>query len=697
LNARTALSAAGEAAAPAKRLAAMLRSATGLPLPVVENGGAIRLSLDPALAPALGKEGYRLDAKPSGVEITAANAPGLFYGAQTLLQLLPTEKPTGGWALPAVSIRDKPQFPWRGMMLDVSRYFLTKEYVMRYLDMMARHKMNVLHWHLIDDPGWRIEIKKYPKLTEIGAFRGKGANRYGGFYTQEDIREIVRHAAERHITIVPEIELPAHTISALAAYPWLGCTGKQFQVPTRHSISPELYCAGKESTWTFLEDVMDEVCGLFPGTFIHIGGDEAKYPRWKACPDCQAKMKELGLKSEHELQGWMTTRIEAYLAKKGRRIIGWDEILKCGVSPKAGVMTWYRPNTAVDGARRGNPVVMSLTRHAYFDTPESKLPGEPPAASWIPPVSLQNAYDWDPVPKALENDPAKKNILGASGCIWTDMFMHNARILADKPGEGTTASEAYVDYLSLPRMAALAEVTWTPKSLRDFDDFQDRMAKMYPRYIKAGYKFRTPTPRLDIRKNPDGTATVAAKSPIAGAVVRYTTDGSDPTTASPELTGTIALPKNAELKTATFAAGGKLRSLVATYSTKPPQKKSRNLAKFGKRIGEWKPGQAGIGKPKEMVFDATGPIDRNGTYTLTFIYTGGRHRLDIDGIEVVKNGTQVVAKDIHHGVTGARSNKNSYTFKIDNYETGASFKIKARVYGDTGNDTRGTVLIRREK
>ncbi len=643
----------------------------------------------------LSNEGYVLESSPNGITIVAAKPAGLFYGTQTLLQLLPSEvfrsdkASRTSWEIPAVSIKDTPALPWRGMMLDVSRYFFTKEYVLRYLDMMAMHKMNVLHWHLIDDCGWRIEIKKYPKLTELGGFRGKGDARYGGFYTQDDIREIVRYATDRNITIVPEIELPAHTLPALVAYPQLGCTGKQFEMPTRHSISPELYCAGKQSTQTFLEDVMTEVCALFPGTFVHIGGDEAKYVRWKNCPDCQAKIKELGLKSEHELQGWMTTQMEDFLAKKGKRIIGWDEILGCGVSEKAGIMTWHRPKTAVGGAKRGNPVVMSLTGHAYFDTAESKLPGEPPTATWIPPISLEKAYKWHPVPNGL-TDREARNVLGASGCVWTDQFLHKAHILADKPGEGTTKSEAYVDYLSLPRMAALAEVTWTKRELRDYDSFTDRMKRMYVRYTHADYKFRMPTPLLNTRKQADGSVTVTGSTPIEGGTVRYTLDGSEPVAKSLELTGPVSVSRDKVFKAVTFAPDGQAHSLTYTYADA-----SQKYAKHGKQIGEWKSGQPGNGSPKEMTFDATGFINANGRYLITFLYTRGRQRLDIDGIEVVKNDAQIVARDIHHGITGASHKNNTYTVEIDDYETGASFKVKAPVYGDTGNDSNGVVLIRR--
>jgi len=698
INSGTRIIYQGEAARkPAELLAATLRQASGFPLKVLPlTGGEMNvISLTTRRLDSLNREGYKLHSSAKKVDVTASAASGLFYGTQTLLQLLPPEvfntapSESVRWRIPPVEISDEPSFVWRGMMLDVARYFFTKEYVLRYLDMMAMHKMNVLHWHLVDDCGWRIEIKKYPKLTEIGGFRGKGEKRYGGFYTQDDVREIVQYAADRNITIVPEIEVPAHTLSALAAYPWLGCAGKQFSVPSRHSISPEIYCAGKKTTQYFLEDVMTEICDLFPGEFIHIGGDEAKYNRWKKCPDCQRKIKELGLKNEYELQGWMTTELEKFLAKKKKRIIGWADILECGVSPRAGLMTWHRPQTAVRGAKRGNPVVMSLTHHAYFDTAESRLPGEPPTARWIPPISLRKAYEWDPLPKGVTGD-AVKNILGANGCIWSDRFLHNANVLADKPGEGTVKSEAYVDYLSLPRMAALAEVTWTPENMRDYEGFTRRMRRMYLRYKNAGYNFRMPTPLLETVKNQDGSAEIYAASPIEGGTVRYTLDGTDPLPDSPLLEKQIVVGSDQTFKTATFAADDRTRSLVYTYMGGA----RKTTAKYGKKIGEWKSGQPGIGKPVEMVFDATGYINKNGKYQITFLYSKGRQRLDIDGIEVVINDQKTVAGDDHHGITGRQNRKNSYIVKIESYETGASFKIKARVYGDTGNDSNGTVFIR---
>ena len=589
--------------------------------------------------------------------------------------------------IPCVEISDSPNYPWRGMMLDVSRYFFDKDFMLHYLDMMAMHKMNMLHWHIIDDSGWRIEIKKYPKLTSIGAFRGEGVNRNGGYYTQEEIKEIVNYATERNITIVPEIELPAHTLAAIVAYPHLGCTGQQHVVPNRHFISRDLYCAGKATTWEFLEDVMDEVVELFPSEFIHIGGDEAKYDRWKKCKKCQQLIKDEGLKNEHELQGYMTRRIEKYLKKYNRRIIGWDEILATGVTNRAGIMTWHRPATAVQGAKRGNPVVMSLTGHTYFDAPESKLPGELPGATWIAPISLEKAYNWEPRPKGL-SDAEAKNILGASGCIWTDQFLHKP-FLADMPAMNERRSELYVEYFSLPRMAALAEVTWTAKPNRDWKDFSQRMARQYVRYTNAGYNYRVPVPEVTAQKTAGGFSLTAA-NPIEGGTVRYTTDGSYPNIYSAVYDSPVTIKDKKSFKAIAVAPDGKHHSLDFEFRGTDPKFKS-----YGAKLGQWKSGQAGSGKAKTITYDATGLIDKNGTYLITFIYTGGEFRLDIDGIAVYKNQRKI-AEDRHHGFTGGQKRKNTYTFKIDEYETGAEFKIKADIYGDEGDDSKGLIFIKRK-
>lgn len=687
-----------DCAAAAELLAHSLRRATGLALAVGTAGsagpGSIHLQLG-AVANTQSREAYQLVAREGGVVLTGSTPAGLINGTQTLRQLLdagiyhPTKLDVAAWPIPPVTITDEPAYPWRGMMLDVARYFFTKEYVLRYLDMMAMHKMNVFHWHLIDDCGWRIEIKKYPRLTSIGAWRGQGQERSGGFYTQADIREIVAYAKARNIEVVPEIEIPAHTLSALAAYPELGCLGKSFEVPTRHSISPEIYCVGKESTWVFLEGVMDEVCGLFPTNFIHIGGDEAHYDRWNHCEHCQKLMQKEGLKSAKELQGWTTTRIEKILKKHNKLIIGWDELLDCGVSNQAGIMTWNNPSTAVKGAQRGNPIVMSLTGHAYFDVAESKLPGEPPTAGWIAPISLEKAYGWEPTPTGLDAKAAK-NILGATGCVWSDQFLHRAAILADKPGRGTAASEAYVDYLSLPRMAALAEVTWSAQATRNYPDFSQRMKQHYLRYQQAGYQFRMPTPTIEARRLADGRLSITGECPIAGGSIRYTLDGSEPGSDSKALTAPLTAPNDASLKAATYAANGS-HSLTWTLIDE-----TNKFAQIGKKIGAWKSGQVGSGSAKAVTFDATGFIDGNGTYLITFQFTHGVQRLDIDGIEVVRNGSDPVGQDRHHGFTGSSQQANAYTIKVANYQTGAAFTLKAMIYGDTGDDSNGVVLIRKQ-
>ncbi|MFD0895393.1 family 20 glycosylhydrolase [Luteolibacter ambystomatis] len=684
---------ADTASQPAARiLADQLFKSTGYRLPIQSqaNGAAIILRVEGSAA--AGAESYKLAVASSGATITAPAYAGIANGVQTLLQLLPSaiysdhEVKGRTWVIPAVRIEDQPSYAWRGMMLDSSRYFFDKAFVLRYLDIMAAHKLNVLHFHLIDDAGWRLEIKKYPKLTEIGAFRGEGPTRQGGFYTQEDIREIVKYAADRNITVVPELELPAHTLSAIAAYPWLSCTGKEQKVPAVHFISDDLYCAGKATTWQFLHDVLDEMCVLFPSTYIHIGGDEAKYTKWKACPDCQKKMKELGLKSEHELQGWMTTEVENYLKKKGRQILGWDEILGCGVSTTAGLMPWHDPKAVTEGAKRGNPLVLALTNRCYFDVPESKEPGEVPGATWLPPISLQQAYEWHPTPDGL-TPQQEKTVLGAEGCLWSDQFLHKP-FLADTTPFNEDRSARYLEYLMLPRAAALAEVTWTPKASRDWKDFSTRMARQYARYAAAGWNHRLPIPQVTFTKGTDGKLTATAVSEVEDGGIRYTTDGNWPLAYSPAYTKPVTVEKESDFRAVAVNADG---HISLPFQTKAADNR---FAKYGEQIGEWKSGKVGDRKPLTVEFDATGKINQAGTYEVTFQFTDGKQRLDIDSVEVFLNQDSV-AKDVHHGTTGATNDKNVYRLKVDRYETGASFKIRAAVYGDEGSDSNGVVLLKK--
>ncbi len=697
-----------EAKGPAELLALSLRKATGFALPVKqssvsENQIVYRSKSD------LGKEAYQLNVNSARVEIVASKSGGFIYGGNTLLQLLPAEvfkKETTKsikWLVPAVKIKDKPEYAWRGMMLDVSRYFFTKDFILKYLDIMAMHKMNVFHWHLIDDSGWRLEIKKYPKLTTIGGFRGEGKKRYGGFYTQDEIREVVKYAADRNITIVPEIEIPAHTHPALVAYPHLGCTGEQFKPQTRQTISSEIYCAGKDTTWKFLTDVMDEVCELFPSPWIHVGGDEARYGRWEKCPHCQAKIKKEGLKDAHELQGWLTVKMEAYLAKKGKRIIGWDEVLATGVTKQTGIMQWRNNNTASKSVEADHPVVRAHNRHAYFDTPESFHKDEPRAANWIPPISLQKSYEWDLVPEGVKEED-KKYVLGVNGCVWCNILFvctydekDKRPPISDQPGEGTTRSEQYVEYLSLPRMAALAEVSWTRKPLRNYEDFSARMKRMYVRYSNVNFTYRLPMPTISSKRNENGTWSVTSTIPAEGATVHYTTDGSEPNADSPQLQAGTVVKDLKKLRYRTVAADGKTMSL-AHYNEVPIPEKFKN---HGLLLGDWKPLEvrSKSKSSKTIEFDATGKITGNGVYEITFERTVGSTRLNLQGVEVLKDEIDPVDKDIHKGFTATRrtpAEKNVYTITVSNYETGASFTVKAKVH-TRGDYSKGLVFIRKVK
>lgn len=684
----------------AELAALFLRPATGFQLKVEKSADPSTEANAIALAKTgddkMHKEGYTLNASATNVLIAARNGRGLTYGVQTLRQLLPTdifspEKEDAKWAIEGCSITDYPGFPWRGMMLDVSRYWFTKEFVLRYLDIMALHKMSVLHWHVVDDAGWRIEIKKYPKLTEIGGFRGEGDKRYGGFYTQEEIREIVQYATDRGITIVPEIELPAHTLSAVVAYPHLSCHGKQRKMPTRHSISKDLYCPGKATTWTFLEDVMDEVCELFPGTYIHIGGDEANYRNWAKCKDCQALMEKENIKDLHHLHGYMNRRIEKYLQSKGRQIIGWAEVLKCGVSPKAGIMIWRNWGAAAKGAARGNMVVASPTRHCYFDTTESRNPGEPPGTLWIPPVSLKNAYDWHPV-RGNVTPEAAKNFAGGNGCVWSDQFLHKPDILPDEPGQGTSHSESYVEYISLPRMAALAEVNWTPREQRDFDDFRERMKDQYVRYIHKGYNFRLPLPELTVEKQTDGSSKVSAERHfITDGKIRYATDGNNPSAKSPVLKDVITVKDMDKFRAATFSADGRKQSLV-TMSLDLPDR----IRRMGSMIGQWKAGQL-TAKPKEHSFDGTGIVGADGPFGLAFVQVKGSKPITIHSVEIFRNDVnKIYSKVRKKALAVVKANKKGSTVQVNikGYETGATFKFKVEMSTAGGADSEGYVLLR---
>lgn len=467
-----------------------LEPATGFHLDLASrpSSKAITLKLDPSLQ-ALGDEGYRLVSEPGGVTIVGFRPAGVFYGIQTLRQLLPTSIFRKArvseieWEVPAVEIEDRPRFGWRGGHLDVGRYFMPKESVLKHIDLLAMHKFNVLHLHLTEDQGWRIEIRKYPKLTEVGAFRTESmlvhtpakydGKPHGGFYTQDDIREIVAYAAERYVTVVPEIEMPGHAQAAIAAYPELGNTGAKLPVATTWGVIENVFNA-EDSTIAFLQDVLTEVMQLFPSKFIHIGGDECPKTQWKASEKAQNKIKRLGLQDEHELQSWFIKQIDAFLDKNGRRSIGWDEILEGGLAPGATVMSWRGEQGGITAARAGHDVVMAPSQYTYFDYYQSSSKaGEPHAIGGYLP--LQKVYAYEPIPKEL-NEKESERILGAQFQVWTEYMPTYKR----------------VEYMAFPRACAFSEVVWAPKAGRDYQRFLTKLEKHLERLTHLDVGFRRP-------------------------------------------------------------------------------------------------------------------------------------------------------------------------------------------------------------
>ena len=417
----------------------------------------------------LRNEGYKLTSDEKGVSIQANSGAGLFYGVQTFIQTI-SEK---GMEIPFVSIVDYPRFNYRGLHLDVGRHMFPPEFIKKYIDLLAKHKYNRFHWHLTEDQGWRIEIKKYPKLQEIGAYRKEtvighartadrnnpknyDGKRYGGFYTQDEIRDIVKYAADRYVTIIPEIELPGHALAALSAYPNLGCTGGPYEAATTWGVFDDVFCAGKEETFEFLEGVLDEVVELFPSQYIHIGGDECPKTRWEKCPHCQQRMKAEKIKDTHELQSYFIQRVEKYLNSKDRQIIGWDEILEGGLAPNATVMSWRGEEGGIAAAKQNHDVIMTPGDWCYFDHYQDTSKTEPLAIGGFTPVS--QVYSYEPVPAQLTPEQAK-HVLGAQANVWTEYI----------------PTSDHAEYMVYPRACAMAEVLWSSKESRDYPDFLGRM------------------------------------------------------------------------------------------------------------------------------------------------------------------------------------------------------------------------------
>jgi hexosaminidase len=423
-------------------------------------------------SPEQDKESYTLSVAERGMSVSANTAAGLFYGLLTFGQMLSAaDAQSGELTLPCMEIGDSPRFCWRGMHLDVSRHFFPVEFIKKYIDLLARHKMNVFHWHLTDDQGWRIEIKRYPRLTEIGAWRKEADGQvYGGFYSRQDIREIVEYARCRYVTVVPEIELPGHASAALAAYPEYSCTGGPFEVVNRWGIFDDVYCPGNEATFTFLENVLGEVAELFPARQIHIGGDECPKVRWNNHELCRNRMREEGLANSDELQSYFVGRIAGCLSSLGKSVVGWDEILDSGAPAGATIMAWRDVQKGIEAARAGHDVVMTPMSHCYFDHYQAK-DGEPKAIGGNTP--LEKVYAFEPLPTDIPPQLAQR-VIGAQGNVWTE-YMYDTK---------------HVEYMMFPRLCALSEVVWSPQSSRNLDDFLMRLKQHLKRLDRLGVNYR---------------------------------------------------------------------------------------------------------------------------------------------------------------------------------------------------------------
>jgi hexosaminidase len=528
-----------------------IKSSSGISIKTVRekpSSGYILLESDPSLS--LNEEGYLLDVTKEGVTIRAKTAKGIFYGMQTLMQLLPPEIESSEnidnieWTIPCVHIKDAPRFSWRGMLLDVGRHFISIDFIKKQLDVMAMLKINKFHWHLTEDQGWRIEIKKYPELTGIGAKRiEEDGSTYEGFYTQEQIKEVVAYAKQRYIDVIPEIEMPGHALAALAAYPGLSCTGGPFTPRNIWGTEKNVFCAGNDSTFTFLENVLIEVIPLFPYEYFQIGGDECPRDSWNACSKCKARMKNEKIKDSHALQSYFMQRMEKVLIAHGKKMMGWDEILEGGLSPSANVMSWRGEKGGIAAANLGHDVVMSPGNFMYLNFYQGDPKIEPVAKDGY--ITCESMYNYEPVPAAIESGKAN-HILGAQANMWTEYIYQ----------------ETSAEYQLYPRMLALAELTWTAKDKKDYKNFQHRINSQLIRLDGHHINYYIPQPEgptSQIAFIDHVTLTFTTTLPVGRMV--YTTDGSQPTVKSAIYEKPLDFMQNTVLKIASVMPQGKMSTI----------------------------------------------------------------------------------------------------------------------------------------
>ncbi len=579
----------------------------------------------------IGTEGYKLNINKKGITINANTSAGLFYGYQTLLQLAPEDiysEGNDGFEIPCLQITDCPRFEWRGTHLDVCRHFFDVDFIKKYIDILAMHKINKFHWHLTDDHGWRVQIDKYPLLTSVGAWRVDRSNvpwsndnppkpgekcTYGGYYTKEQMKDIVAYAKARNIDVVPEIEMPGHTAAILAAYPEISCENdndEDYFVQVGPYWPPvAILCAGKDQSLQMMKDILDEVMEIFPYEYIHVGGDEAYKTNWIKCPLCQKRIKKLGLQNEEELQSWFMQEIEKHIIAHGRKMIGWDEILEGGVSPTATVMSWRGEDGGIAAAKKGNSVIMVPNNHCYLDYYQADPLTEPIAIGGY--VTLKTAYGFEPIPKTLNADEAKF-IKGGQCNVWTEFIN----------------TSDHVEYMLLPRLAAIAESVWSSKENKDWPKFQDKVESITKRYESLGYKYCKGEfkPSLSTTSNPDGSLTVSIDSEKKNAVIHYTTDGTNPTLESPVYSSPFNISKSTTVKAA-MEDEGKMRpniisvdlvisKLVGKKITMTPEADAKYAGKGVQTVNDGEFGGISYNNGKWLGFrggDVTFIIENNGT------------------------------------------------------------------------------------
>ncbi|MBS9766594.1 MAG: family 20 glycosylhydrolase [Flavobacteriaceae bacterium] len=568
------------------------------------------------------EEGYTLNADADKVTIKASTDKGLFYGVQTLLQLLPAEiessKQVSGvdWTVPSVVIVDSPRFPYRGMHLDVCRHFVPVANIKKHLDMMAMLKLNKFHWHLTEDQGWRIEIKAFPKLTQIGSKRTEGdGSTHEGFYTQEQVKDIVKYASDRMIEVIPEIELPGHSLGALTAYPEYSCTGGPFKVRNIWGVEPDVYCAGKEETFEFLNKIIDEVVTLFPSQYFHIGGDECPKERWKKCKLCQKRIRKEKLKNEHELQSYFVQRVEKMLLKHNKKMIGWDEILEGGLAETATVMSWRGEKGGIEAAEQNHDVVMTPGNWCYLDHYQGDYKVEPVAIGGH--TTLEESYSYEPVPAKLSADKAK-HVLGTQGNVWSE-YLYTPEI---------------VEYMVYPRIIALAEVNWAKKESKNFEDFVKRLDNIHLRMDLHHINYHIPIPEgMPEKLAFVDTAKVILQTTRPLKMV-YTTDGKEPTESSKEYKEPLKFTENTTLKVASVLPTGK----VSPIRTITIEKQSYTLAK------EVKTTQKGFKKQGKTEYIGSVDIAEDGVYE----FATDVEELYINGKLLISNKGEVKRHSRHN-------------------------------------------------